>query len=148
KDPQSGVLEIAARDKPFASFVHGRQHMCCCPEKLQLRITVANRVKSVTEISERGIMRIKQPALRQKRMRERVVSRAFDDFSEFGAGYQQRMNIHAVGIERHVRLLHFLIVDGNEHKVDIRLCPYRVVRKAAAENSREYRAIVSNLRHK
>ena len=52
-----------------------------------------------------------------------------------------RVNVHALGVQGHCRFLDPLLIDGDEHEVDVRLRPHRIVRQAAAQNGRENGAV-------
>ena len=52
------------------------------------------------------------------------------------------MDVHAVRIEREIRRFHFLVVHGDEHQVDVGPDPDSIVRQAAAQDGREYRAVL------
>ena len=62
-----------------------------------------------------------------------------------GARHEDRVDVHAVRVQRQVRRLHLLVVDGHEHQVDVGLRPDRVVRQAAAEDGGEDRAVLFHL---
>ena len=62
-----------------------------------------------------------------------------------GARHEERVDVDAVGVERHVRRRHLLVVDRDEHQVDVGLRPDRVVRQAAAEDGREDGAVPLDL---
>ena len=55
---------------------------------------------AVAEVGDRRVVRVEQPALGEERVHERVVQRAFDRLAELGARHEDRVNVHAVGIER------------------------------------------------
>ena len=65
--------------------------------------------------------------------------------AELRARQQERVDVHAVGVERQARRLHLLVVDRHEHEIDVGLRPHRVVRQAAAQDRREDAAIVLEL---
>ena len=93
----------------------------------------------------RGIVRVEQPALGQERVHERVADRALDDLPELRARDEQRVDVHAVRVERLVAGRDLLVVDRHQHEIDVGLLPDGVVRQAAAENRRENRAIPLDL---
>ena len=66
----------------------------------------------------------------------------FDRLAEVSARHQVRVHVHAVGIERHRAPGRFCLIDGYEHEIDIGLRPDGVVRQAAAEDRRQYAAVL------
>jgi hypothetical protein len=54
--------------------------------------------------------------------------------------------VDAIRIEGEVCPFELLVVDGDQHQVDIGLGPYGVVREAAAKYGRQDRAVPSDLR--
>ena len=58
------------------------------------------------------------------------------------------MNVHAVRVQRHrlVAGLHELVIDRDEHEIDVRLRPDLVVRETPAENRRQDRLVVLHAR--
>jgi hypothetical protein len=76
---------------------------------------------------------------------ERIGDRAFDGLAELRARHQQRMDVHAVGIQRDIAGLDFLVVNRDQHEIDVRLGPHRVVRQAAAQDGGKDGAILLDL---
>ena len=90
-------------------------------------------------------MRVEQPPFRQQRVREGIADGAFDGLAELRSRHQERVNINTVRVQRQIRALDLLVIDGDEHEVDVGLFPDRVVRQAAAEDGGEDRAIIFHL---
>ena len=91
-------------------------------------------------------MGVEQPAFGQERVHERVANRSFDQLAELCPGHQQRMHVHPVRVERHVSSLNLLVVDGDQHQIDIGLRPDGVVRQAATEDGGQDGAVFLHLR--
>src|SRR6185369_4485473 len=81
-------------------------------------------------------------------MHEGIVNRAFDSLSEFRSRHQERMDVHAVRVQRHVRGPELFIVDRYQNQIDIRLGPHRVMGKTSAQDRRDDRTIALNLLNK
>jgi hypothetical protein len=97
------------------------------------------------QLLDRRIVRIQQPPLGEKRVRERVGDRAFHGLPELRTWHEQRVNVHPVGVQGDVTGLHLLVVNGDEHEVDVGLCPDGVMRQTAAEDRGQDRAILFDL---
>ena len=147
ENPKRRVIEIAAGDEPFVGLVDGIQRVRAGGEELNLRVALADLVQPGAETGDGLVMGIQQPPLGQQRMHERVADRAFDGLAELGPRHQERVDVHATGVQRQARLLHLLIVDGHQRQVDVGLRPDGIVRQAAAEDGRQDRAVLFHLLH-
>ena len=115
-------------------------------EELHLRVALADLVQPGAEGGDGLVMRVEQASLGEQRVHERVADRAFDGLAELRARHQERVDVDAVRIERQVGPFELLVVDGDQHQVDIGLRPDGVVRQAAAEDGRQDRPIPFDLR--
>src|SRR4029077_4761657 len=70
-----------------------------------------------------------------------------DRLAELRPRHQERVDIHAVCVERQASLtIDLLVVDGHQRQVDIGLRPYGIVRQAATEDGCQDRPILFHLR--
>ena len=119
------------------SFVNGKERVDGRAQQLQLDVSPADLTQPCTEIGDRRVVRIEQTSFGEEGMHERVVCRALDNCPELSPRHEHGMNVDAVGVEGQRRTVHLLVVDGDQQQVDVRLCPDRIVRQAAAEHGGE-----------
>ena len=142
KDPQHGVVEIAARDHPLVSFVNRLQRVDRGGEKLQAGIALADVRQAVAQVADRFVVGVEKAPLRQQRVHEGVVGRPLDDLAKAGPRHQERVHVDPVGVQRHVPAGYQLVVDRDQPQIDVRAGPDGVVREAAAQDRRQDRPIL------
>ena len=97
------------------------------------------------EGGNRRVVRIEEPAFRQKGVHEGIADGAFNHLAERRPRDEERVHVEAVGVQRTPGVLEFSVVDRDEHQIDVRFVPDLVVRQAAAEDRRENGPIVLDL---
>ena len=126
-------------------FVEARQRAGGGTQQLEPGIPIANLVQPLAQVGDRLVVRVQEAALRQQRVRERVVNRPFDGVAKLRARHQDGVHVDAVGIERQAPGLHALVIHGDENQIDVGAVPHCVVRQAAAENGRQHGRILTHL---
>jgi hypothetical protein len=91
---------------------------------------------------------VEQAALGEQRVHERVAQRAFDRPPKLSPGHQDGVHVDAVRRQGHVRRRHSLVINRDEHEVDVGLLPDGVVRQAAAKDGGQHRAVFADLADK
>ena len=145
ENPQRRVIQVAAGDEPLVGFVDVGKRVGRRGEELQQGVALADLMQARAEGGDGLVMRIEQAPLGEQRVHERIAYGAFDGLAELRARDQERVDVDPIRIERQVGLFELLIVNRDQHQVDIGLGPDGVVREAAAEYGRQDRAIPFHL---